>query len=516
MKKQTFGHICLLLSLNLLVWLNTFSFEFFNDDFQILEYAKQHYSENPLNAFTSKDISQVYYRPIPNFFLGLILNLFGFNPSAFHIYLFILYTCVIFSSYYLFRKLSGSSHFALLGAGFFSILPSHDIYLVWIASNGDLWATLSCVIFATSLLSQSKSKIYISIISISIAFFSKESTIFAPFLPLFLLPSFNNRSKEYITISSISLFILLTIFVYREFYLGINFLESSNLSNISAWNIFLNFFAYIPAMFIPSFIPPILFPSRIAWLLIFLAIAFVAFLLHYCRRTIKFRNINSNYLFGILWYVLFVLPVVTLFMRWYNLLPSIGIIIVILEILLNKSTNGLYIIKIAIPVFLIFSTINIYSTSGWQQANFLTQKILKSVSSIQTQKKSIMLWFFPQYYNNYIILRSGIHQAVNHHSKTPFDEIMMPISIAMSKYTTIQHRQIDASSFEFTTENADLFFNNRKEIIKDSSIVSNESYQLKIVKIGERKFLLTINFFLRNGLYANYYFDGKGFRPFGN
>jgi len=187
MKRQTLWHLCLLVSLNLIVWLNTLSFNFFNDDFQILEYV----SDSQLEVFTQKDVSNVYYRPIPNFFLASILNIFGFNPLAFHIYLFVLYICVVFSAYFFFEQLFNNSIVSLFGAGIFSILPSHDMYLVWLASNGDLWATLACLVFAIGLFSQSKSGTYIAIISIFICFLSTESTIVAPLFPLLLIPFFN-------------------------------------------------------------------------------------------------------------------------------------------------------------------------------------------------------------------------------------------------------------------------------------------------------------------------------------
>jgi len=65
------------------IWAGVLNLGFFNDDFQILEYLQQNYSENPLKVFTSQDISSYYFRPIPNLWNTLILNLFGFNPFFF-------------------------------------------------------------------------------------------------------------------------------------------------------------------------------------------------------------------------------------------------------------------------------------------------------------------------------------------------------------------------------------------------------------------------------------------------
>lgn len=555
MERQTLWHLCLLVSLNLIVWFNIFSFDFFNDDFQILEYAKDRYFGNPLKAFAQKDVSNVYYRPIPNFFLASVLNIFGFSPLAFHIYLFMLYICVVFSVYFFFKQLFGNSILSLFGAGVFSVLPSHDIYLVWLASNGDLWATFACLVFAINLFSKSKNRIYIAIISIFIGFLAKESTIVAPLFPLSLIPVFNQRRKEYFIISSISFALLFIIFLYRFFFLKINIFESTNLSHISIGNIILNFIAYIPAIFVPSFVPPVHLPNQIVLLVIGLIIVGVVVSLYYFRRTIKMRNINPIYIVGLLWYLVFVLPVSTLFMRWYNFLPSIGLMIVLLELLHKRFKNNGYLVrkkstsvipsksdevldsllfsshkvrqdslgetyksfmfKIGIPIFLIFSTINVYSIAGWKQGNLRAKEILQSTSNIQTQRKSILLWFFPQYYSNFIIMRSGIHQAINYHSKTSFDEIMMPISIVLNRDTEIKCKQTDSNTFEFTIEDANLFFNNRKELINDSAIVSNKSYRLQIHKVAQKKFLVKVQFVSMNDSFANYYFNGKEFKPFG-
>lgn len=545
-QQQTLWHLCLLIFLNLIIWLNTLSFDFFNDDFQILEYAKEHYSDNPLKAFAQKDVSNVYYRPIPNFFLASILNTFGFEPLAFHIYLFVLYICVVFSAYFFFKKLFDSPVLSLLGAGVFSILPSHDIYLVWLASNGDLCATFASLVFAISLFSQSKSGTYLAITSIFIAFLSKESTIVAPLLPLFIIPLFNERRKKYLIISLVSFALLVIIFLYRFFFLQINIFESTNLSQVSIGSIIANFIAYIPAIFIPSFVPPIQL-SYVPFV-IGLIVAVVV-ILFFFRRSINLKNIEPNYIVGLLWYFVFVLPVSTLFMRWYSFLPSIGIVIIFLELLSQRLGNrgclvrkkdtavateesdavvfrkkgwGLlsrtmpdgFLPKIGIPILIIFSTINIYSIAGWKQGNARAKEILESIANIETQRESIMLWFFPQYYNNFFILRSGIHQAINHHSKIPFDEILMPISIVLSKDTKIEHKQIDSNIFEFTTKNAVLFFGERREPIKDSVAVSTESYRLQIYEIARGEFSVKVQFVSINESFANYYFDGKEFKPF--
>ncbi len=551
-QRQTFWHLCLLILLNLIVWSNTFSFDFFNDDFQILEYAKEYYCNNPLGAFAQKDVSNVYYRPIPNFFLASILNIFGFNPLAFHIYLLVLYICVVFSAYFFFRLLFGDAILSLFGAGIFSILPSHDIYLAWLASNGDLWATLSCLLFAINLFSQSKRGTPLAIISIFIGFLSKESTIVAPLFPLLLIPFFKGHRKRYLIISSVSFALLVIVFLYRFLFLKINILESSNLSHISVENIIANSIAYIPAIFIPSFVPPI--QLLYVPFLVGLIVVIVAILLFF-RRGINLKNIEPNYIVGLLWYIVFVLPVSTLFMRWYSFLPSVGVMIILIGLLhkqiknnrdlvckqgpLDTSNKGEKIIssvpfafwkkglscfrtrdksllfKIGIPMFLIFSAIDIYSIAGWKEGNLRAKEILTSISGIRTEKNSIMLWFFPQYYSNFIILRSGIHQAVNHYSKTHFDEVMMPISIVLNKDTEIQCKQMLPNMFEFATENADLFFDERKEPIKDSAVVSTESYRLQIYKIARRGFLVKVQFVSTNESFANYYFNGKEFKPFG-
>ncbi|MFN3269848.1 MAG: hypothetical protein ACK42G_04605 [Candidatus Kapaibacteriota bacterium] len=54
-KKALF--LSIILIVNFLLWFKSFSLDFYNDDYQILSFAQENFSKNPLKVFTSQDVS---------------------------------------------------------------------------------------------------------------------------------------------------------------------------------------------------------------------------------------------------------------------------------------------------------------------------------------------------------------------------------------------------------------------------------------------------------------------------
>lgn len=508
MKKANLIFILLIIALNLLNWFKTTNLNFYNDDFQILSYLKNHFIANPFLIFSSKDISTYYFRPIPNFINTVILSIFDMNPLPFRLLSLMLHIILSISLYFFILKLFDNPRLALVPSLLFSLLPSHDVYIVWLASIGDLLApTFILWSFYFLIKFNSKGTFLLSLLFFSLSLLSKESTLPAPCLAISMMFFLKSQRKRLIQFAVLSSSIILLIFLYRHFVLDINIFNSPNVNNFSLVKSLTNFFLYPFILVIPTFafskdnLLPVLFN-------LISILTFATFVtLYFFNRTQREKQVL---VYGLAWYSWFVLPAIPLFMRWYSLLPSIGFFIVIPEFL--KNIKQKYAVVVFVVFIAIFTAVNIYSLSGWVKANRLATSVLNASSKIpSTEQMGVLLWFFPEYYNNYPILRSGTHLAVNFARKTKFYEMLFPISTILKNDSKISIVGQDSMTFKFKIENARLFFNHRKNYLDLYSSIKNNYYKLYIENIDNDKIELSVIFLQRKPNFVNYYFNGRDF-----
>ncbi|MCX7909284.1 MAG: glycosyltransferase family 39 protein [Ignavibacteria bacterium] len=510
--KQSIVFLLVIVFINLFVWFKTFSLDFYNDDFQILGFIQEKFASNPLSVFTQKDVSVYYYRPIPNFLITLLIATFDFNPLPFRIFNFLLYVLLLTFLFLFTQKLFNSEKLAFASTLLFSLLPSHDIFLTWIASSGDLLATLFILLaFFYLLFGNTKSSLFLSLLFFLLSILSKESTILAPFLAFFLALIVKDRRERFLSFALFTFAILVILFAYRNYFLEIDFLSSPNVANITPLQVVTNFFLYPFVLSIPTFA----FSSEntLAFILNFVLVLSTATLVF--AYLFKFEKREPNKItFGLLWYFWFVLPALPLFMRWYSLLPSLGIFFATTE--LGRSVKWKFLLPLVIAISSIFFVTDYYSLSGWKKSNSVAQKILDASNQINSGgKKRILLWFFPQYYNNYPILRSGIQQAINYKRSEKFEEVLFPVSVILTPKTKIKLVDHTVDTYNFQITKGTLFLNSRQEKLEKSKI-SNDYYVLWIEKQNNNEtFSIKVNFIQKKQAYINYYFDGKNFIPFG-
>jgi len=508
-KKNSFIFPLVIVIYTFFLWSGLLGLGFYNDDFQILQYLQKNYSNNPLQVFVSKDISSYYFRPIPNLWNASILNLFGFNPFFFRLSNLLLYTLLVISLYYFILKLLDDQKLALIATLLFSALPSHDIFLTWTASVGDLLASIFLILsFILIFFTTGRLGFFLSLLALILAFLSKEST-FTAILLLFasglLLKDKAKRIFLLAIVGSVSLAILL---FYREIILGIHLFASPNIENFSLSSFLLNFFKYIPVVFIPTFAY-----SKENSLGLLLNFIFVAILLVFL--TIWLKNKQNRNLkpiaFGVLWFALLLLPALPLFMRWYSLLPSLGLVFVLSELMRTVRKSFLYLSLL--PFILILSVVDIYSVRLWNKSGAFCQKVLNETQKLDTKgKNKILLWFFPQYRTNFPVLRSGVEQAINFLRTEKFSEVLLPVSIVHQHTSNIELSETNSNKFIFVIQNAEPFLATRSEEISDSSIVENDYYRLSILKVANKSYKIEIVFIQTKHDYINFYFDGEKFR----
>lgn len=510
MKTKFLLFLLLLIFVNIIVWFKSLSLQFYNDDFQILGYLHQNFLDNPFSIFTQKDVSNYYFRPIPNLINTSLLSLFGFNPLPFRLANFLLYLLSTIVLFLFLRKLFDNDAITFAFALLFSLLPSHDLFLVWIASAGDVLALLFILLsFYFLLFSRVKFALAIASIFFLLSILSKESTLLAPLFAFSLSFVFVEKKHLLRRFSFISLILLLLIFAYRFFVLQINIFDSPNVAEISLSKLLTNFFLYPFVLVVPTFAYS---PENTLGILLnaILILLISSLLLIYFYKTEQ-KN-TRNLLFGLFWYFWFVLPALPLFMRWYSLLPSLGLFFVFCE--LARNTKPKFFISFVVPISLIFFVVDYYSLSGWKKSNIVAHQILDSTSKIEpNQKRRILLWFFPQYYNNYPILRSGIQQAINFNRTSHFEEVLLPVSIVLTPRTSIVLAKQQSNEFTFQIEGAKVFLDNRNEKFEQGIQIRNDYYHLSIQQERNKpKYHIHIVFHRPKPEYTNFYFDGKYFK----
>ncbi len=507
-----FYHLLILFLFSLIIWSGTSTINFFNDDYQILGYLQDNYKDNPLDIFLSKDVSIYYYRPIPNLWNLMFLNVSGFSPEVFRISSLLLYLFLVFLLYLFLSRLLENNKIALFFTLCFSFLPSHDTFLVWIASAGDIFAAIFVILsIFFAIFKSSRVSVFFSFIFMCLAFLSKESSIPLILLLFFSAFLFKEKKHRLFLLAFAGFCFLILLFLFREKYLAIKFLNSPNIENFDFLTLFVNFFKYIFVVVLPTFAYSTQNPLGLILNFILLSVLLLRISIIFKEKEKVDWKIIS---FGFFWYALFVFPVLTLFMRWYSFLPSIGLLIIFSEIFKNAKKIVIY--STLVPLITIFVVVDSYSLHLWRNSVAFTQKVLSEISRIDTRgSNKALFWYFPQYYNNFPILRSGVEKAINFSSKIKFQEILLPVSIVYQRDSQIKFNMTKENVFQFNIENAIPYLNKRVEEIADTTQVENDYYRLKIVKIiGKKRYFAEVEFKRKKEDYVNFFFDGKEFNFF--
>ncbi|MCX7880825.1 MAG: glycosyltransferase family 39 protein, partial [Ignavibacteria bacterium] len=436
----------LFLVFNCVIWLRSFTLDFYNDEFQLIEYLEQFAVSNPFAVFSKEDLAGYYFRPIRDSALAIILKIFGTNPLPFRIINFFLYNLLIFLIYKIILNISNNKVSSIISALFFSLLPSHDIYLVWMPMLGDLLTMIFILLaFYYSFFHNTPKSFALSLLFVSLAFLTKESSYTAPLLFLAIAIFLPLKRKKFLSHFIGSSFALTLILIYRHFILNINLFQSTNFENLSFGSILLNFSYYSFASFIPTFAYSKENPLSIFLMFLILISLATAFI----KLKRDGKKIDTNIiLLSAIWYISFAIPISTLFMRWYVLLPSFGLLLITQEII--KSIEERTLLIFSFPIIIIFTTVNVYSMAGWERAIKMSKEILKEIEKIEIDgRDKALFWFFPEYYNNYPILRVGIQQAINYRREQKFSEILIPVSITLTENTKIELLEKNQSENEF-------------------------------------------------------------------
>jgi tetratricopeptide (TPR) repeat protein len=292
------------------------------------------------------------YRPLHMISYLLIYKMFSLNPLAYHAIAVMIYLATVLVLWQIY-KLFVAPLPAFAGSILFATYPVHVENVAWIGGYPDLLCALFLMI---SFYLYRKEKIIFSLLSFLFALFSKEIALV---FPLFVIADhvfFRSRENKRVLHWFVGS-VLLTIgyAALRMYSLG-SFLRL-NSSAIEPLSVL-----HSGAAFAGLYLGKLLFPFQLNAFYHFelplsLAVSWSGILILFCSLILLyiFRK-NQLFVFGFLWFILFLTPALllkevspVLFAERYLYLPSAGFILAILSI---SSNRVLPVLLIAISVLL--------------------------------------------------------------------------------------------------------------------------------------------------------------------
>lgn len=437
--------ILLLIIASFISWLPILLVSFINDDYQIIGYHLGGGFSSLLKPFYMRDVSYYYWRPLGNLLHPLIILIGGFNPFPFRFVSLILYTICGITIFKAGKFFSLSENFSFLTALFFLVLPSHEYQVAWIADQGEIMV-LICLLLAFIFYSQAiqnenyniKKSIYAAL-WITAALLIKEVAFTGIFIPAIAFLLIRHKTKEKLKIISrdsfIALLIICLLLLYRYLVIGGTPFEAKQIHNGNILQWIINFIIYIPLVFVsPEFLRNSylffynnLFLSVLIFLIILsLSIFLIKGNLEYIKKN---RLILSA---SILWFIVFIIPVITALMRWYVFTASIGIIwfigIIMEKSYLAAKFKKVYAITFSILI-LIFIIIDFNMMLKWKKAGGKMDKAVVSIENLKNQINSDTLIVFavPNKFDEIPLMKLGVQQTFQYALGNKNVEVVSPL-----------------------------------------------------------------------------------------
>lgn len=358
-----------------------YSFTYFDDNFLILNNQINLQSLTNIksafleDSFLHKGVQQ-FYRPLQTVTYIIDTVISDSSPAMYHFTNLLLFFCGCLAVFYLVNKIKQNRIIALIVSIIYSIHPIFVHAVAWLPSRGDLlvflFVTLAFINFINYFESSKIKYLLLLFLMYLFAMFSKETAIILPIVSyLYLIIKKNNKFKE--IIFSILAFLIPTVFWYymrsmvikHEYLSELNFGINSLIHNLRVFpEILAKFLLPFNIAVMPSF----------SIILTIIGLAILLLLMYYIIIKKSYRI--NNIVLGLLWFIGFTLPGL-IYQRVYsniyydyldhrNLIPLIGILIVLIEIIPTKVFNltikrNRIIITIIIIILSVISFINVKS-----------------------------------------------------------------------------------------------------------------------------------------------------------
>ena len=413
--------------------------------------------------FVYKEVGGPYWRPVTWTADVMTKYFYGYNPIPYHLTNIIVYASICILLFYFLKKIGFDYIRAWVGAFVFAVLPQHELSVAWVAGRTDTFMALFLLISILFFL-QNPSRVYAYILS---AFFfllsilSKEPAFAGAALPLMFYYLRNDESltkRNAYTASAIAFLLVGTVLLYRYIFIGGSPFDSGNFQGSGLRTMILNFIAYIPISFIRAdtlqIIEHYIFTNRI---ILVISILFV--LSSIVLIILRLRRIDSSnrrkFFFGLIWFVIFILPATYYFGQWYAFTASAGLIISILSLIdIDISRWSGKIILSLIIIAGVISSVNLnYRSTKWHYAANISHSAFGSINYNAKERDTLILLGVPDKVDMINCAKIGCAQAVWYKLKSKQIEVSSPLRIEMQSDAVISFQKMTDSTIKMKITN---------------------------------------------------------------
>ena len=184
-----------------------FDFSYFDDDLIIEDNSAFFEGSIDIKKIFTTDAflseAGMLYRPLQTLSYAIDTQLAGgINPNMYHFTNVLLFTLLVCSLFFLFRRFNIPDKISFIGTLLFAVHPMFTVSVSWIPARGDLllalFSILSILFFIDFIRQQKYYQLVFSSLFFLLALFSKETAAFLPFLFLMYFFCFlkNQKSKK--------------------------------------------------------------------------------------------------------------------------------------------------------------------------------------------------------------------------------------------------------------------------------------------------------------------------------
>lgn len=401
---------------------------FMNDDIQIIGVERAESFIEIFSPFYSLNVWDIYWRPLTAFLHKLQLFLFGLNAVIFRTTTLLLFLLSALLVYKLAIRTGLGNTGALIATLLLSLAPSKELNAAWISANGDGLAMIFLIMSLLGWMDSFKSdKHPVGKLSVYIFFLfallSKELSYAGVLIPLLALFLSDIRTPESIRKAilgvSINLVLVIVLIFYRYIVIGSNLFAAPHIQDLSLVRVLMNFGLYIPGSFIS---PEIMeewyfnFFDPLNLLIIILILSVIGLTIYRWYKS-QFMPEWKSVLFGVAWFILFILPVTPVYMRWYPYIASAGLIIAIGHFLEKPYKESKFLTTVVVIIGVILLIYDIGRSESWIKAGNLYAKQLEFIKAdypLVNPNDTLYLIAVPDKAERVGVMKLGINESVEY------------------------------------------------------------------------------------------------------
>ena len=397
---------------------------FMNDDIQMIGAPPASVTEL-FSPFRSLNVWEIYWRPVTALWLKGQAYLFGLEPFIFRLTTLILFIAAALLFFRLAKKLGLNRNASLLASLIFILVPSHELNAGWISANGDLLAAIFLILSFGGWLDffRRESPSFKGMISPTIlllsAMLSKELAYAGVALPLIAYLSASNERKRFssasygVIINALSVALILT---YRTLFIGSDLFSAPHIQDVTAKSLVQNFLLYLPASFITPDIMEVWYfkftrPEIMLSVLLIAAVSsFTLIRVWQHRKEVE----KSIVVFGLLWFIIFIVPVTPVFMRWYPFTASVGLIIAAGYSLEMAAGKYKIVIALSLAGLAVYNSAN---TISWYHAGELYKEqigIIRDEVDPAELSDTLYMAALPDKMERVAVMKIGINETLEY------------------------------------------------------------------------------------------------------